>query len=210
MWKFFRNFGSRRDLAPPDGGEALESPHADAEDPPVNLTSLPLSADAPITEPGQDRLNRAPFARRIAEAILAWNDESSIVIGIYGQWGSGKSSVLNLVTAKLEESVASRPSDKDPLIIHFNAWGYSQQAQMITAFFNTLSSRLDVPDETASGRKIAKRLQAYSSLLAPVQFVASVIHPSLRQLAKEPEPWQSAARRRSKGWPISSKRTPRL
>lgn len=144
----------------------------------------PFSADAPIGSAQQDRLNRAPFARRIAEAILSWETETSIVVGVYGEWGSGKSSILNLAVDYLERSTESLPQNQRPLVIRFNAWGFSQHDQIVSAFFNTISFRLEQEDSTGAARGVARRIQAYSALLAPVQFAASWIHPGLGGLAK--------------------------
>src|SRR5579862_7526842 len=48
--------------------------------------------DAPITSPDEDRFSRAPFAERIAHVFATRRDSASLVVGIYGPWGDGKSS----------------------------------------------------------------------------------------------------------------------
>ena len=55
-----------------------------------------LLADTPISDPKLDRLGRAGFASSLAASILGLKGQDSIVIGLCGPWGSGKSSVLNL------------------------------------------------------------------------------------------------------------------
>ncbi len=77
-----------------------------------------LLADTPIKDPKLDRLGRAGFASSLAASILALKGQGSIVIGLCGPWGSGKSSVLNFLVAELEKS---RKKDK-PLVLHFNPW----------------------------------------------------------------------------------------
>jgi predicted KAP-like P-loop ATPase len=54
--------------------------------------------DQPITHPAQDELRRADFALTLARAIdgLSVGSES-FVIALTGEWGSGKTSVLNLI-----------------------------------------------------------------------------------------------------------------
>ena len=47
-------------------------------------------SDRPITELPEDQLGRAPFALRLAEDITAWGGKDSLVIGLYGDWGSGR------------------------------------------------------------------------------------------------------------------------
>ena len=55
------------------------------------------SSDHPIRSKREDRFNRAPFATHVADTIATRLDPSSIVIGLYGPWGDGKSSTLNLM-----------------------------------------------------------------------------------------------------------------
>jgi predicted KAP-like P-loop ATPase len=57
--------------------------------------------DVPIHTSDEDEFDRAPFARRIAQTIVGRRDPSSLVLGIYGPWGEGKTSVLNLIRTTL-------------------------------------------------------------------------------------------------------------
>jgi len=54
-----------------------------------------LSADRPKTNPIDDRLGYAPFAKHLAESICEMNAAEGLVIAVYGAWGSGKTSLLN-------------------------------------------------------------------------------------------------------------------
>jgi len=47
-------------------------------------------SDAPIEDSIQDRFRRENWTRRIAETIAAQGDPASLVVGIYGPWGDGK------------------------------------------------------------------------------------------------------------------------
>ena len=59
-------------------------------------------SDSPVSDPeSEDRLKRWPFAQRIAQTIASRKDPSSIVIGICGVWGEGKTSVLNFIGKEL-------------------------------------------------------------------------------------------------------------
>ncbi|HXU03937.1 MAG TPA: P-loop NTPase fold protein [Polyangia bacterium] len=59
------------------------------------------AADTPERDPKKDRFQRAAFARAIAGGIIAFTDPSSIAIGIYGEWGDGKSTVLSFLEQEL-------------------------------------------------------------------------------------------------------------
>jgi len=64
---------------------------------------LTYSPDQPIHSKREDRFNRALFAQRIADTTATRSDRSSIVIGLYGPWGCGKSSTLNLIEEALND-----------------------------------------------------------------------------------------------------------
>ncbi|NKU66791.1 hypothetical protein GS891_28215 [Rhodococcus hoagii] len=55
------------------------------------------TGDAPIRSKSEDRLERAPFAERITERIHASRTGPSVVFGLVGPWGGGKSSVLEMI-----------------------------------------------------------------------------------------------------------------
>jgi len=82
-----------------------------------------FNADSPITTEKDDLLNRDTFAKQLAKAIMSYNQLSSFNIGLYGEWGSGKTSVINMV----EENIISLTSEltKKPVIIRFNPWLFS-------------------------------------------------------------------------------------
>lgn len=59
--------------------------------------------DRPILYVYEDNLDRVGLARSIARSISDISQDSSIVIGIAGAWGSGKTSVVNLVREELQQ-----------------------------------------------------------------------------------------------------------
>jgi len=97
--------------------------------------------DQPIKSDSQDALGRKRFAHSLSDTILAHKDPNSLVIGLYGDWGSGKTSLLNLILENIERPEAS---DK-PVIVKFNPWNFSDQNQLISQFFHQLNSTLGSP-----------------------------------------------------------------
>lgn len=63
-------------------------------------TSLP---DQPITSLDADLLGRGRFAQSLAELISKAPAGSSLRIGVFGGWGEGKTSVLQLIQAILQK-----------------------------------------------------------------------------------------------------------
>jgi hypothetical protein len=120
------------------------------------------SSDQPIRSKEQDRFNRSPFAQRIAETLAGRTDPSSLVIGIYGPWGDGKSSTLYLM-----EEVLARHSDV--VRVRFNPWHFDSEDHLLRGFFATLGDAIGKSLST-KGEEIGRILKEYGSLLS----VASV------------------------------------
>ncbi|MDA1054903.1 MAG: P-loop NTPase fold protein [Planctomycetota bacterium] len=100
-----------------------------------------LIPDAPITNPGFDRLDRMAFVRSFAEAIRAAEGTDSVVLALAGPWGSGKSSLLNLVAGELE---ATAP-EQQPLVIRFNPWWFSGSGRLVAAFLQQVAAAVSRP-----------------------------------------------------------------
>ena len=62
-----------------------------------------ISADLPIKKLSEDKLNRAAFAQSLAKTISQYSLTSSFTIGLYGEWGSGKTSLVNMILESLTE-----------------------------------------------------------------------------------------------------------
>ncbi|WP_375491319.1 P-loop NTPase fold protein [uncultured Nostoc sp.] len=111
--------------------------------------------DSPINNLEQDRFKRWPFAQRIAQTIASRSDPSSIVIGIYGPWGDGKTTVLNLIEQCLKES-------PNIICVKFNPWRFTDEASLIKGFFQTLAEAIEKSIKSAS-ENVGEWLDRYSS-----------------------------------------------
>lgn len=101
-----------------------------------------------------------PFARRIVHAIANRTDPSSLVIGIYGRYGEGKTSVLNLLREELR-------SDARFVVVPFNPWLFGDQRQLLTAFFYTLADGL--------GRTLKQRKEEIGEILTKYSFALAAL-----------------------------------
>ena len=69
-----------------------------------------VDADLPIEDRESDRLGRRAFAESIATHILDVSIDHGFTVAVTGEWGSGKTSVLNMVAETLKpESTDGRP-----------------------------------------------------------------------------------------------------
>lgn len=132
--------------------------------------------DTPVGKQDQDSFQRYVFAKRIAQAISERKSISSIVIGIYGEWGEGKTSVLNFVKQELREI------RDDYIITDFNPWRYKDENSILISFFNILASHLKddnsnkkakfpwkKKDQLSSDKeKAGDLLKTYAKALSPI------------------------------------------
>ena len=127
-------------------------------------------ADQPINSHSEDLLGRHSFARALAKAVSSYELEDSISVGLFGKWGSGKTSLINLTL----EEIRSFSSQKKPLIIKFNPWNFSDQNQLIQQFFNELSLVLCRDDSAEKHIKIGQTIQKYSRFFEPFEYVPTI------------------------------------
>jgi predicted KAP-like P-loop ATPase len=123
-----------------------------------NLAESGYSSDQPIRSKDQDRFNRWPFAKRIADTLSGRRDPSSLVIGIYGAWGEGKSSVLTMMRQALAD-------DGHVVCVSFNPWHFGSDEQLLRSFFKTLAAALGKSVSTKL-EGIGKHLERYGSILS--------------------------------------------
>lgn len=122
------------------------------------MQEFTYSSDAPIVDASQDVFNRFPFAQRVANVISNRQDASSIVIGIYGAWGEGKTSVFNFIESELDQ-------EEHVVCIRFNPWRFADENTMLLNFFNDLVQAIDRDLETKA-EKLGKVVDTYFKPLA--------------------------------------------
>jgi predicted KAP-like P-loop ATPase len=79
-----------------------------------------FSPDKPISSFKKDILGRHSFAKALGDAILDYRVKDSVVIGLYGAWGSGKTSIINMALEHIEKATSNKACDKKPIIVDFN------------------------------------------------------------------------------------------
>jgi len=129
-------------------------------------------SDLPIKSSTEDLLSRAAFSRALADAILAYANKESVVTALYGAWGSGKSSVVNLVLERIDEIAIDMPSDSRPIVVKFNPWNYSDQNQLVEQFFRSLSVALHRTDAGAEAKKAGEQLEVYAEFFTPLALIS--------------------------------------
>ena len=119
-----------------------------------------FSADRPIISKEEDVLNRSSFAESLATAIRNWREKDSLVIALYGPWGSGKSSIKNMVLESLRER-----KETCPTIVEFNPWQWAGHDQLTAAFFQEIGKVLGRIDTNGKGKERAAKWREYGIYL---------------------------------------------
>lgn len=116
------------------------------------------SSDIPIVDYKFDQFNRYPFAKRVAEVISKREDPSSIVIGIYGVWGEGKTSVFNFIENELTH-------ENDIVCLKFNPWRFGDEDEMLVNYFTELATAID-KSIGSTKEKVGDAIEKYGKPLA--------------------------------------------
>jgi hypothetical protein len=109
--------------------------------------------------PVQDYLNVGSLANRLADLMVLRETKLPLAIGLFGNWGSGKSHFMNLMDRRMKAPLAPQLDPTEPgsqsakeekwcrqiVPIYFNAWHYSDSnlwASLVTQVFEALFTHL--------------------------------------------------------------------
>ena len=91
-----------------------------------------------------DQIGYDEYSEGLVEMIRsvgAKGEKGSFTIGVFGQWGQGKTSMLRQIEKKLNE--IDTKDEKEILTVWFNPWQFTGEEHIIIPFFHTLVSYLE-------------------------------------------------------------------
>lgn len=134
-----------------------------------------LSSDRPIEARSEDLLDRRDFSETLATAIRGWSGRDSLVVALYGTWGSGKSSIKNMVVECLD---TARPRIG---VIDFNPWQRANRPQLGVAFFDELGIALGKGDlgTNEHRRQVLNRYRRWASRLRGGHEIAKLLRSAI-------------------------------
>ncbi len=138
-------------------------------------------SDQPIEKKEYDCLNRTEFSKQLAKAILSYAKKDNFAISLCGKWGSGKTSIINMVIEEINQLTNDDETIHRPIVVKFNPWNYSDCSQLIKQFFVTIQNELKTSDGSETLNAIGNALQKYSSVLDYSAYIP-VIGPYLGPL----------------------------
>ena len=148
-----------------------------------------IDADRPITDVQTDEYGFAEMAKKLAPSIAQLANGESVVFGIEGPWGSGKTSFLNFLRSSLE-------TDQKPHVVTLAPWLIGDSRNLVSALIASMVPVLDAleakqPNAKWSFRKakVAKTadlLKGYAVRtgrgLAPLAKIGGLFAPGISAL----------------------------
>ncbi len=121
-----------------------------------------IRKDTPILNVADDLLNRDNFVESLKQSIINYSDnDESLTIGLYGKWGEGKTSVINLLKKKLDKQ-------EDIICFTFEPWLYSNTEQLMSMFFKDLS---DCVGNKYNQNKLSKIFNSYAEAFEVISHI---------------------------------------
>lgn len=115
----------------------------------------------PIDKYEDDFLGRKKFAEHLAKSLTEWKEKDSLVISLYGKWGIGKTSLLNMTIDYLEEHLNT---GNEYNIVKFNPWAFSETDNLLEGFIAEIVSAIRKTKNV--DKNLIKKLEYYSELLS--------------------------------------------
>lgn len=124
----------------------IKAPDAEPEESVADV----LVSDRPLEEPAGDVLGFDAIARGLSRFLRNENTKPPLTIAITGEWGTGKSSLMNLLRADLR-SYQFRP-------VWFNAWHHQKEEHMLASLLENIKLQAVPRWWTARGMIFRARL----------------------------------------------------
>lgn len=99
------------------------------------MTEVMIKNDEPTKE---DRLGRSEYAKTFAR--IARTCGTPMVIGLYGRWGVGKTSLMELIRAEFDSDNSIQP-------VWFDAWRHQFDENPVMGLLHTLVADLGIEEE---------------------------------------------------------------
>lgn len=108
------------------------------------------------TAVGYDLLNRTKIIQDLYNSIKCCKTEKTFVISLTGEWGNGKTTLLNIVKEKLNK-------EEYIVIDDFEPWQYNNEKALIFAMFDKIMEQMGVKVSLGETRKF---VEVCSAMLA--------------------------------------------
>ncbi|MFC2079110.1 P-loop NTPase fold protein, partial [Candidatus Bipolaricaulota bacterium] len=135
------------------------------------IPELILLSDEPVASSGEDKLKMRTYAEIIAGAAL--HTAGPFTIGVFGKWGEGKTSLLKLAKALLDDSLSK------PITVWFNAWQYDHEDHPLVPLAMAIADQVQaqIPEVSEGESRVLMPLRKIGQTLRAVAYGLSVKAP---------------------------------
>lgn len=123
----------------------------------MSMPTASFGPDSPLGDPALDCLDRMRIARTIVAIATDAPADWSVRLAVYGQWGSGKTTVLNFAKALLLPT--------EHIVVSFNPWGQASPGAMWRNLVLTCYERLKESGVPVPGH-LFKKARAFGQEVA--------------------------------------------
>lgn len=109
-----------------------------------------------IQDAQDDLLNRELIVRELTDAMQIDHNDHAFTIGLEGEWGSGKTSVINMAKAYIERNINIK-------IIDFDPWYFGNEEAIVQAFYKEILNAIGIKYDSFGLKQDIKRI---SSIIA--------------------------------------------
>lgn len=132
-----------------------------------------IDEDRPLTDPDRDEYDFDGVAERLVSSLKGLTNSEGMVLGIEGSWGSGKTSFLNLLRARLGK-------DNGVHVITLAPWLTGNTDSLVSSLATALGPVLQQKEEAAGTRDVEN---ARSELQHGVELLRGYAAKTTRALA---------------------------
>lgn len=113
----------------------------------------------------EDLIGHYDYSQGIVHIINSVDSDGAFIVGIYGQWGSGKTSFLQQIKKLLEEK---NNQSEAVLTVWFNPWQFISEEHLIIPFFHTLIASLEGIANNAKDKKVKEQILVFLKKIAKI------------------------------------------
>jgi DNA-binding CsgD family transcriptional regulator len=144
--------------------------------------------DLPINQISNDFFGFSRYADIISRIIASKDTKAPIVIGLYGKWGTGKTTLLQLINVELERISLLEENQKNEFeldikslrsckVLWFNAWKYGRKEEILKSLIDKI--QMDMSKDS----KFIERLKTKVSEFTEQHNVTNMAFDTLSQVA---------------------------
>src|SRR3989304_10111643 len=105
----------------------------------------------------EDLLGFDKYVDTLSKMVTDKDFKTPFCIGIFGKWGSGKTSFMHL----LEKRLSTGSTEPYPIPVWFNPWRYEKEEHLIIPFLKTIEHAIKryKKEHEGKGKKWLKKIQ---------------------------------------------------